>query len=75
MYIMDIKTFNDFVKTNGDFVKTYCFFCDKMTQTKNKRKEDFKEYQILKGECEECNEIKIIDKKFRKKINIKPLFI
>ena len=47
-----------------------------MTQTKNERMEDFKEYQILKGECEECNKIKI-DKKIikRRKSNIKPLFI
>ena len=65
---MDIKTIND-------FFKTYCFLCDKPTQTKNKRKEDLKEYQIFKGECEECNKIKISKKNINNKPNDLKLLI
>ena len=57
------------IKTVNDFLKTYCFFCGKMTQTKNKRKEDLKEYQILKGECEECKKIKVSKKIYKRNPN------
>ena len=57
------------IKTINDLLKTYCFLCDKPTQTKNKRKEDLKEYQILKGECEECNKIKVSKKKYKQNPN------
>ena len=48
------------IKTIKDFLKTYCYDCDKPTQTINIKKEyqDYVEVCILKGNCEVCNIIK-----------------
>ena len=47
----------------------FCVYCWKNTETKNERMEDLKEYKILKGECKECNKIKLGKKKFKRNPN------
>ena len=50
----------DETKTINDFTKTYCYDCDKLTQTINSKKEysDDVEVCIIKGNCEVCNIVK-----------------
>ena len=43
----------------------FCIYCWKVTETKNERMEDLKEYTILKGECKECNKIKTGKKNYK----------
>ena len=35
--------------------KMYCFKCDEMTETTDKRKEIWKEWHILRGTCKMCD--------------------
>ena len=53
----------------------FCVYCWKVTETKNERMEDLKEYKILKGECKECNKIKIGKKIKKRNLNNKILLI
>ena len=38
----------------------YCFKCNKITKTKNEKLEVYKENKILKGDCKDCKDIKIL---------------
>ena len=41
------------------FNKTYCFTCEKTTETINEKKEEWKGRYILKGNCKVCNALKV----------------
>ena len=58
-YCYDFGRENE-IKTINDFTKTYCYDCDKLTQTNNYKKEysDDVEVSIFKGNCEVCNIVK-----------------
>ena len=38
--------------------KTFCFNCDKMTETINEKKEYWEDRYIIKGKCEVCSGFK-----------------
>ena len=37
----------------------YCFHCEKSTKTTNERKEEWKEWYIVRGICKVCNKNKV----------------
>ena len=53
----------------------FCIYCWKITESKNEKWEDLKEYKILKGECKECNHINIVKKEYKRKFENKTLLI
>ena len=52
----------------------YCFKCNKNTKTKNEKLEVYKENKILKGDCKDCKDIKILYSIKIKPTNKKLLF-
>ena len=52
----------------------YCFKCNKITKTENKKLEVYKENKILKGNCKDCKYIKTHNIKKPTPYNIKLLF-
>ena len=47
------------ISISTKITKSYCFNCDKMTETKDKKQEKWKQWYILKGICEVCNTNKV----------------